>query len=126
MLPMSDSDEDAVTFLIPWYRATLWQRDQPGSVKSPVASNVCAGWVVVSVGEYDVRTSPKLTTRRRSESVTTDAAAGRPGESEFSSTGRSCSRPSSARVSTASGAPYTRSAAEAGTTVATDATPDTW
>ena len=24
MVPMSDADEDAVTFRMPWYRATLW------------------------------------------------------------------------------------------------------
>ena len=51
MVPMSEAEEDAVTFLMPGYCATLRYRFQPGSVKSPVASNVWAGSVAVSVGE---------------------------------------------------------------------------
>jgi hypothetical protein len=31
MAPMPDADEDAVTLAMPWYRAALWYRVQPGA-----------------------------------------------------------------------------------------------
>ena len=90
-----------------------------------MASNVRAGWVAVSVGEYEVRSSPKFLTRRRSESVTTEAAAGRAGPVRIEQHGPAASRPSSARVSRDSGAPKTRRAPAAGCTDTSGAAPAT-
>lgn len=121
----SDADDDATTFLIPSYPAVVRYPRQPASSGSAPRPRVSErGRSPVIVGEIWARISPRARSRQRSASDTTGSADA-PGSSSSSSTGRPFSSPLSARPSSPSGAPWTRSARPASSRPTTSSAPAT-